>query len=201
MGPKLDKWTAMASTALIVGALLACKKEEPPPPAPAPTPAPEPPKEEPKKEEPKKDAIKRYPDKETDESGTVRVLLHNLRVYAEADETTDHIATLNKGTLVNRKARMGNWLLIDYPSGVAELSPGWVKATANYYKVETNIKAEEVLKQDAGAVVVNKPDAAAPTKTDAAVAATAPDSAAPATADAGKKPRLKLPGLKLPAPK
>jgi hypothetical protein len=195
MGAKLDRWTAAAAAALIVGALLACKKEEPPPPAPAPAPAPEPPKEEPKKEEPKKDKVKRYPDKETDESGTVRVLIHNLRVYPEADDTVEHIATLNKGTLVNRKARMGNWLLIDYPSGVAELSPGWVRATANYYKVETNIKPEDVAKQDAGAVVVNKPDAAAPTTPDAAAPAKQ-DAAAPTTPDAGKKgPRLKLPGF------
>ena len=204
MGPKLDKWTAVTTAALVVGALLACKKEEPPPPATTAAPAPEPPKEEPKKEEPKKETVKRYPDKEINDSGTVRVLINNLRVYNEADDTTDHVATLNKGTLVNRKARMGNWLLIDYPTGVAELSPGWVRATANYYKVEKDIKAEDVAKQDAAAaVVVEKKDAsAAATTPDAAAPATAPDSAAPPAADAGKKPRLVIPkGLKVPAPK
>jgi hypothetical protein len=199
MGSKFDRWTTALSAALVVGALLACKKkEEPPPPVATPTPTAEPPKEEPKKEEPKKkkDEVKRYPDKETEESGTVRVLVHNLRVYNEADETTDHVATLNKGTLVNRLARMSNWLLIDYPTGVGELSPGWVKATTNYYKVETKIKPEDVKKQDAGAVIVEqpKPDAGTATapKPDAGTTAAKPDAAATV------KP--KLPILKLPPP-
>lgn len=201
MGAKFDRWTAALSAALVLGALLACKKkEEPPPPVATTPPTPEPPKEEPKKEEPKKkEKVKRYPDKETDESGTVRVLVHNLRVYEEADETTDYVATLNKGTLVNRLARMGNWLLVDYPTGVGELSPGWVKATTNYYKVEDKIKAEDVKKQDAGVVLAAKPDAGAvAAKPDAAAAA--PDAAAAAKVDAGvalpKLPRLKLPPKK-----
>lgn len=204
MGPKLDKWTATATAALLVGALLACKKEEPPPPATTAAPAPEPPPEEPKKEEPKKkkDEVKRYPDKEIDESGTVRVIVNHLKVFPEADATVDHIATLSFGTLVNRKARMGDWMLIDYPSGVAELSPGWVLNRQIAKKIE-KVKPEDVLKQDAG-VVINKPDAAAaaPAAPDAAAAAPAkPDAAAaaePAKPDAGRKPRLKLPNLAKP---
>ena len=56
----------------------------------------------------------------------MRVKLANTKVYQEADSTTDHVTTLNRGTLVNRKARYSNWMLVDYPSGVGELSPGWV---------------------------------------------------------------------------
>ena len=54
----------------------------------------------------------------------MRVKLVNTKVYKEADSSTDSVTTLNRGTLVNRKARYSNWLLVDYPSGVGELSPG-----------------------------------------------------------------------------
>jgi hypothetical protein len=200
MGSKLDKWTGVACAALIVGALLACKKKEEPPP-PVATAAPEPePVEEPKKEPPKKEKVKRYGDKEQDESGTVRVIVHHLKVFGEADETTDHIATLSYGTLVNRKARMGNWMLIDWPSGVGELSPGWVLNRQIAKKVE-QVKAEDVAKQDAGAIVVEAPKEQ---KVDAAVAVapTVDAAAAPtATATVATAPDasvLKIPKLKLP---
>ena len=127
---KLDSWTALGAAGLMIGALLACKKdkEEPPPVASA-APTAEPPKEE-KKEEPKtekKDEVKRYGSKELTGGGTVRVKSHHAKVYNEADESTDHVATLNRGTLVNRKARYGNFLLVDYPTGPGELGPGWVR--------------------------------------------------------------------------
>jgi hypothetical protein len=197
MGSKLDRWTGAACAALIVGALLACKKKEEPPPPVATTPAPEPPKEEPKKEEPKKkEKVKRYPDKEMEESGTVRVIVHHLKVYEDTDESGDHIATLSYGTLVNRKARVGNWMLIDWPSGVGELSPGWVLNRQIATKVE-KVNPEDVAKQDAGAVVAEAPKAEVP---DAAAAAAPKQDAAPApiatgAVDAGlpRIPRLKLP--------
>lgn len=202
---KLDKWTITASAALLIGALLACKKkEEPPPPAPTPAPAPtpsasaEPPKEE------KKDEVKRYGDKEKDESGTVMVLLPNAKVYKEADDTTPHIATLSKGTLVNRKARYSNWMLVDWPSGVGQLSPGWI-VTKHLDDKVLKIDLDKVKNQDAGVVVsdaavatvdaaVATPDASAtPEATpDAATTPTTPDAALPEPAkpDAG---RLKIP--------
>ncbi len=108
----LDKWTITASAALLIGALLACKKKEEPAPTPPPEPTPaatptasaEPPKDD--KKDDKKD-VTRYGDKEKDESGTVAVVYPNAKIYKEADDSKDHIATLSKGTLVNRKARMG----------------------------------------------------------------------------------------------
>jgi hypothetical protein len=194
MGLKLDRWTGVACAALIVGALLACKKKEEPPPPVATEPAPEPPPEEPKQEEPKKEKVKRYGSRETEESGTVRVIVNHLKVYDEADETTGHVATLAYGTLVNRKARMGNWMLIDYPTGVGELSPGWVLNRQIATKVE-KVKAEDVAKQDAGTVVAATPDAAAPAVVATPDAAPAATATATATADAAvpRIPKLKLP--------
>ncbi len=178
--------TAIAAAGLIF-ALLACKKEEEAPPAASATASAEPeaPKEEPKAEEKKDDEVERYGDKETTMSGTVRVLLNNLRVYKKADTTTDFVATLNRGTLVNLKASYGNYLLIEYPSGYKQLSPGWVQARVNspQLKTETDVKPEDVEKQDAG-VVVN-PSATA--SASAAPSASASASAAP-SASASAEP-------------
>lgn len=198
---KLDKWTTLCAAALVVGPLFACKKEEPPPPIESAAPAPEPPKEEPKKEEPKKeDEVKRYGDKEKEEKGTVKVTVFSAKIYKEADDTTDHIATLSRGTLVNRKARMGNWVLIDYPSGVGVLSPAWI-FSKHLSTIVEKVDVDAVLKQDAGVVKVDAGtpkvdasvaavDAGAP-KVDAAVAVK-PDAAAPAKPDAAAPPKGKL---------
>ncbi|MFO0566040.1 MAG: hypothetical protein U0263_10290 [Polyangiaceae bacterium] len=205
----LDKWTITASAALLIGALLACKKKEEPAPTPPPEPTPaatptasaEPPKDD--KKDDKKD-VTRYGDKEKDESGTVAVVYPNAKIYKEADDSKDHIATLSKGTLVNRKARYGNWMLVDWPSGVGELSPGWIVSKHLDDKV-LKIDIDKVKNQDAG---VQISDAAAPTPDattttpDAAVttpdaSTPPPDAAAPTTQDAGKGGRLTIPPKKI----
>jgi hypothetical protein len=194
----LDRWTFATSVALIVGALLACKKkEEAPPPVESATPTPEP-SASAATEEPKTDKkeVKRYGDKEQEEKGTVRIKIAMTKVYNEADDSTDFIATLSRGTLVNRKARYGNWMLVDWPSGPGELSPGWV-ATKSLENTIVTIDPKLVANQDAGvqindaAVAVVTPDAsvtiadgsvavatadAAVTVTDSGVAVTVPDA-------------------------
>src|SRR5262245_10146503 len=128
MGRKLDIATTALALSLVVGALLACKKKEEPPPAEtaaAPPPAPAPTASAEPAPAYNQD-VKRYGDKEVPDSGTVRVLAVNTRVFKEADLTGEVLTTLNRGTLVNRKARFSNFMLVDYPSGVGELSPGWV---------------------------------------------------------------------------
>ena len=181
----LDRWTLTVSVAMVIGALMACKKKEEPPPAPTPA-APEPtPAPSASAEPPKTDDVKRYGDKEKDESGTVRVVFANAKVFKEADETTSFIATLSLGTLVNRKARYGNWMLIDWPSGVGELSPGWITSKQLDEKI-INIDPEKVKNQDAGVVVPATVDAAVPV-VDASVPTT-PDAAAPVQ-DAAAPPK------------
>ena len=182
MGRKLDVCTSALAAGLVLGALLACKKKEEPPPAasvaPAPTPEPVKSAEPPP---PKKDEVKHYADKEVTESGTVRVKVANSKVFREADVTTEAIATLSKGTLVNRKARYTTFVLIEYPSGVGELSPGWVQQTALEEKAIT-VAPDAVKKQDAGAVAA-KPDAGT-----APVASTAPTTPPPAASTAATTP-------------
>lgn len=177
--------TAIAAAGLIF-ALLACKKEEEAPAETSATASAEPapaPSAETKPEE-KKDEVERYGDKEVKMSGTVRVLLNNLRVYNKADTTTDFVATLNRGTLVNLKASYGNFLLIEYPSGYKQLSPGWVQARVNspQLKTETDVKPEDVESQDAG-VVVNPSATASASAAPSASASAEPSASASASAE------------------
>jgi hypothetical protein len=150
------RWTVGPSIAIVVVALLACKKKEEEAPPPATTTAETPPPATDaaaEAAETMSDEVTRYGDKEQTESGTVRVVFQHAKIYKEADETTSHIATLSMGTLVNRKARYGNWMLIDYPSGVGELSPGWILSkylSGTVLKIDPN----EVLKQDAGTTTI-----------------------------------------------
>jgi hypothetical protein len=225
MGHKLHKLTTAASAALVLAALLACKKKKAPPPAvsvaasapaPAPTPsasaAPAP-----------ADTVKRYGDKETEAKGTVRVTVANAKVYKEADATTDSVTTLAKGTYVNKKALYGNWLLVDYPSGVGELSPGWIlrrmvtvqvvqadpaelkkqqEEAAKKAAEEAAKKAAEAAKTaDAGAKATAAANASAQKAIeDAKKAADKAAASASAAVKTGTPPRLGLPHIQLRAP-
>lgn len=203
--------TAIAAGGILV-ALLACKKdkETEADAAPVETATAEPVAEvDAAAPEAKQDEdVVRYGDKESPESGTVRVLVNHLRVYKAADTSTDALTTLNKGTLVNLKARYGNFLLIEYPSGYKELSPGWIQAKLNSpeLKTETGIKPEEVATQDAGAAApsasasANAPDASLPKLPDAGIVVT--DAGITIPIPSGSVPNLgRLPRLRLPQPK
>lgn len=186
MGHKLDKLTTAASVALVLAALLACKKKKAPPPAasasaaavasaaPAPSasaaPAPA-------------DTVTRYGDKETTASGTVQVTVADSKVYKAADATTDPVTTLAKGTYVNKKAAYGTWYLVDYPSGVGELSPGWILARDVTTHVVTATPAELKAQQEAAAKKAAE-EAAAKKAADEKAAAAASASAQKAAAAA-----------------
>lgn len=159
-----DKRTLTAAIAIVIAALLACKKkdEEETPPVPsasaepvAATPdaaAPEP-KEE---EGPELGDVTRYKDKEKEIEGVVKVLEKDVKVFNETDENSPNVATLNKDIFVNRLAQVGDdWVLVEFPSGVGELSPGWVEAKFLSDK-EIGVTAEKVKEQQAAAVVTKK---------------------------------------------
>lgn len=211
MARLLQKWTVVASAGVIVVGLLACKKDEEAP-EPVASASAEPAPADTAKEE--KDAapaddkkkVKRYDD-ETTESGTVRVAVSLLRVYDEASTGGEVLTTLAKGTLVNRKARRGNFMLIEYPSGHKELSPGWVQIKQVSTKVE-NVDPDDVRNQDAGAAPPETEEKDAGKADEAKDAGTAEETKDAGTAeakpDAGlikiKPPKLKLPGRGIPAP-
>jgi hypothetical protein len=197
----IDRWTTTVSLALLFGALLACKKKTdapapeasaaaaatvvapasaaPPVASSAPTPvavdagvvavaAPE------------VGAVKRFPDKEKAATGAVKVTLDDSKVYDEPDNTKPSVASLSKDLFVVRLATLGtDWLLVDFPSGVGKLSPGWIEAKSLGAEVHPITKAA-VAAQSASATPA-APASAKPATTAAASAKPA-TPAAPATA-------------------
>lgn len=86
----------------------------PPPPPPAPTSTGLAPGE-----------VQHYPDEVP--MGTVTVeLLREFTVHQAADLSSPVIAHVGRGVMINVKATHSNWMLIEYPSAVATMSPGWI---------------------------------------------------------------------------
>ena len=73
--------------------------------------------------------VKRFPDKEKAASGSTKVLLAESKVYDEPDATKPSVASLPKDLAVTRLSALGtDWVLVEFPSGVGKVSPGWVEA-------------------------------------------------------------------------
>jgi hypothetical protein len=135
-----DRLTAAISLGLVLAALLACKRKKEAEPEPAPTAA-APQAAEPALQAPatpvppaagpKLGDVKRYPDREVrEDDASVKTLEEGVKVFNEADNTTPVVATLPKDLSVVRLARLEKegFLLIDFPSGVGQFSPGWVES-------------------------------------------------------------------------
>jgi hypothetical protein len=141
MGRMSDKWMSACSAAVVVAALLACKKTEDKAPEPLTSASPEPSAPAPPAETASAAAapsasasaaaaveVKRYGDEEKTESGTVKVKVATLDVYPEADEKTEKLTTLSKDTEVTLKASYGEFYLIEYPSDAGEPPLGWISS-------------------------------------------------------------------------
>jgi hypothetical protein len=159
---QLDRVTAAASAALLLAALVACKKDEEKKPEPlasatlaeapaasasAPTPQATADAAQDAGAEAGQDAgVKRYEEDEQPQSGTVKVVVASLPVYPEADATSEELATVPRGTLVNLKARYSDYYLIAYPTGPGELGLGWIEQ-----KINNQAPISARIKWDAGA--------------------------------------------------
>jgi hypothetical protein len=116
----------------VVAVVACCKKkeeEETPVPIAASTPSvaatPEAPPPPP--EAPKAGWQQKCPEAERPESGTVTAL-KVLQIYKAPDSTSERLSTIGPGTWVDLLgAKGGNWICIDYPTGVGQLSPGWIE--------------------------------------------------------------------------
>jgi hypothetical protein len=185
MRRKLDQWTTALTAVLLVGALLACKKKTTDTTAPtasattattttaAPLVAPPTPEATAAVAEvgAKLGDVKRYPDKEKAQTGAARILQDGVKVFDEADDKTADVATLDKDLLVFRLASIPDWELVEFPSGVGKVSPGWVPAKSLDIKSDSTVKREAVATQTKTAVV--KPaSSAAPKSSASAVAST-----------------------------
>lgn len=73
--------------------------------------------------------VKRFADKEKAASGATKVLLAESKVYDEPDATKPSVASLPKDLGVTRLATLGtDWVLVEFPSGIGKVSPGWMEA-------------------------------------------------------------------------
>ncbi len=202
MAHRLDRFTPALSVALMLGALLACKKKKaeetapsaatvasvaPEPPSPPAVPSAVP------SAAPaglKLGDVKRYPEKEKKgDEAAVKILEANVKVFNEADSKTQEVATLPKDLVVVRLSTLEQegFTLVDFPSGIGQFSPGWVETKFIEAKGSSTTR-EEVLSQTKTASVsasAKPATSAAPSASGSAKPATsASGSAKPATSSA-----------------
>jgi hypothetical protein len=58
---------------------------------------------------------------------TTRQTLQSFTVKQAADGNSATIGHVSVGTWINIKASYSNWFLIEFPTGVGQLSPGWIE--------------------------------------------------------------------------
>lgn len=130
----------LAVCASAVMALGACKKKEDkdeapaavvtPAPLPAPAPVPPPPVDQaaaapaPSGAAPQGSEVTRYPNETPMGNVTVRAVMP-FNVYRGADLQAEKLGSVAEGTYVDVMSTYQNWILVNYPSGVGQLSPGW----------------------------------------------------------------------------
>ena len=192
---KLDQWTTALTAVLLVGALLACKKKEADTSAPtagasaATLAATAPAASAPVAPEAtavgaKLGEVKRYPDKEKAQTGAARILQDGVKVFDEADDKTADVATLDKDLLVFRLASIPDYELVEFPSGVGKVSPGWVLSKFVDVKSAATVQREAVATQTKTAVVSSAAPKASAVASAAKPAASAQAAAAAASAQA-----------------
>lgn len=70
-------------------------------------------------------AVATYPDM-VPQSGT-KQLLQPFTVYQAPDTASAVLTRVSVGQWINLKGSRGNWMLIEWPSGVGQMSPGWIE--------------------------------------------------------------------------
>jgi hypothetical protein len=100
-----------------------------------------------------------------------RQTLQSFTVKQAADSTSATIGHVSVGTWINIKASYSNWFLVEFPTGVGQLSPGWIELRGGVSDPRLN----------------QTPPAATPTVTAPATVVVPPvvDAGAPPVVDAG----------------
>lgn len=127
--------------------------------------------------------VKTYPN-QMSAGGTYR-LLKDFFVYDEADTNSKRIGGVGRGTIITLRASLGQWLLIDWPSGPGEMSPGWIQVAMRGNSPDPTLAEQTDEKPDAGVAVDAGVDAGV---VDAGVV-----DAGPTKTDGGKRPVLRIP--------
>jgi hypothetical protein len=119
----------------------------------------------------------------TPQGGTVR-LLQPFKVHQAADATSPTIASLGVGTLVDLKNSYSNWMMIMWPSGVGQLSPGWI---------ELRTISDNRVTQVTGQTAASATPVASAVPSAVPSASAAPTASAAASASAPVRPVFKIP--------
>jgi hypothetical protein len=174
---------ASGFAAASAGCKLFNKEEESTAPATTAAPAP-PPEPEPTATAEEADSmgnVKTYPN-QIPASGMYK-LLRDFFVYEEADTTSKRLGGVGRGSLIYLKATLGQWLLIEWPSGIGEMSPGWIQLKTTANRPDPSMAEEVKEPPDAGVIK----DAGVVVK----------DAAAPVTKDGGRTRTIfRLPRMK-----
>lgn len=105
---------------------------------------------------------------------TTRQTLQAFTVKQAADGNSATIGHVSVGTWINIKASYSNWYLIEFPTGVGQLSPGWIELRGGV--------SDPRLNQNTTAT-----PAATATTTTTATTQTVVDAGTPPVADAGTR--------------
>jgi len=109
-----------------------------------------------------------------------RQTLQPFTVKQAADNSSATIGHVSVGTWINIKASYSNWFLVEFPTGVGQLSPGWIELRGGVSDPRLNqAQSPAPLTVDAGVAAVPVP---VPVVVDAGTAVK------PATVDAGVRP-------------
>ena len=127
--------------------------------------------------------VKRFADKEKKAEGVVKVLEVDTKVFNEPDIKTQHVAELNKNIFVSRLATLDDFVLVEFPSGVGELSPGWVQAKF-LSEPDSKVSEDKVKEQQAAVKVVATKPAETATSTSTGTTGAAAAGAAATTGGA-----------------
>ena len=71
-------------------------------------------------------AVATYPN-QVNMGSITRQTLQSFTVKSAADNTAATIGHVSVGTWINIKASYSNWFMIEFPTGVGQLSPGWIE--------------------------------------------------------------------------
>jgi len=197
-----DPLTTALGAMLVVGALLACKKRTPTDAAPSAVAA--------ESAAPNSSApavvalpsaatsatasaapaneVKRYAGKEKVQTGAARIVENGVKVFSEADEKTAELATLDKDLLVFRLASIPDWELVEFPSGLGKLSPGWVQAQFIDTKPGAEVPRDAVVQQSKPATAKSAGSAAPKASASAASAKSTPGASTSAKTASSAKP-------------
>lgn len=71
-------------------------------------------------------AVVTYPN-QVNMGSITRQTLQSFTVKSAADNNAATIGHVSVGTWINIKASYSNWFMIEFPTGVGQLSPGWIE--------------------------------------------------------------------------